>query len=345
MLVTLDANAWISERLLRSATGAAFLHAVHTQHHRVLLPAVTREEVTNCVERLGLEAAARVEESLRTIQTYTGSRREYSLPSGKEFRECVGARIKDFGDLVHEVAITPSHHEKALDRVQRRRPPAANKEQYRDCLLWEALIEHREGDNALISADGDFAPKGSKGKLDERLREETAGTVSLFRSLREFMVHECSSSAPVRIDEIANLIAVRLTEPLSELARKYGFALGSLKSRRLDFFATERPKQTAVPFTLTWTVTGLRLPDQTVVAEAELDATGECFLDLNTRTIHDITMHAMSAYDPSRARVAFGITYLAASFGNGPAVLPYKVRAQLGARDDASDVQFGITSK
>ena len=71
MLVVIDANVWLKERLLRSAIGVAFVHAVKRLDARILLPTVTRDEVHAGVERMGLDAVAKVQTGFVTIQSLT----------------------------------------------------------------------------------------------------------------------------------------------------------------------------------------------------------------------------------------------------------------------------------
>jgi hypothetical protein len=70
--VLLDANAWINERMLRSAMGAALIHLVLQQQWRIGLPETVEGEVTHTLIDLGMKAHEAVQRDTRLLEQLAG---------------------------------------------------------------------------------------------------------------------------------------------------------------------------------------------------------------------------------------------------------------------------------
>ena len=69
--VILDANIWVTERLLHSSLGAALLYSLRETNSLILLPEVVEEEVIAVVTREGNKAVGDIESGFVTIQAIT----------------------------------------------------------------------------------------------------------------------------------------------------------------------------------------------------------------------------------------------------------------------------------
>lgn len=337
-MIALDANIWISERLLRSATGAAFLHAIRRTKTRVLLPDVTRMEVVVGAERAGTEAVKKVTSGFSTIQSLSGSRPDHHLPSPEDFRRAAEDRIGELDELLVHVAVTMEHHNRALTRVLEHRPPAETREQYRDCLLWEMLLDHRKGSSVLVSADKDFADKRlSQHGLAAALRQECEDEVAYFSSLADCLRAMEPQVPPMDMQAIRDAIVAEVLPEATELAQAKGFQLGQQKDSSIDLYATEDVGGTAAVFDLVFSAFDLLLPDGTLVAEADLSLSGDCVIREGPQ-VAELSMRRIEAHALDGERLPFGVVYASAHVVQGVRQIPYRVRTAIPSCEQAKDV-------
>lgn len=305
MLFALDANVWLSERLLRSATGAAFLHALRRLGGRIVLPSSTREEVLSGVARFETETVDRINASYTKWRTFVGSTPKYSVPASGSFRTAAEERFATLGELLLPVELELRHFQSALERVNGHRPPAATREQFRDCLLWEVLLEQAVDKRALVSADKDFIEKGrGTGKLAAELEAECNGGIRLFGSLAEALL-AVQSQAPAADYEGA---IESITQSLLPVAREYeeaqAWILGDRVEANVKLFATEDPNETAAVFDLTFN--GSRLYADDFARPAVIRFLGSCMIHPDG-TVGELTMNRISLSDQSGAPLPGGV--------------------------------------
>jgi hypothetical protein len=193
-------DCWIKERLLRTVTGAAFLYAVRQVGGKLLLPDTSRREILAGVERAGADAVRNIERGLGIVQQLTGTRPGTIFPSADAFRQSAEARLNEISNLVQPVEILERHLRNALDRVLEHQAPASTSEQYRDCILWECILDVNQ-DCLFVTDDGDFLDRKAKCPvLSPVLDEEGGGRVKLFVNLAE-VLRSIQSQLP-HIDDI-----------------------------------------------------------------------------------------------------------------------------------------------
>jgi PIN domain len=336
-LIALDANIWISERLLRSATGAAFLHAIRRTKTRLLLPDVTRLEILVGVERAGTEAVKKVTSGFTTIQSLSGSRPDYHLPSPEDLRRAAEDRLGELDELLVNATVTMEHHNRALARVLEHRPPAETREQYRDCLLWEMLLDHHKGSSVLVSADTDFADKRSSQQgLAAALRQECGDEVAYFSSLADCLRAMEPQVPPMDMEAIRDAIVAEVLPEASARAQATGFQLGQQKDSSIELYATEDVGGTAAVFELVFAAFDLPLPDGTAVPEADLILSGDCVIREGLQ-VAELSMGRMEARALDGERLPFGVVYISAHSVIGVRQIPYRVRAPIPNPEQAKD--------
>jgi len=322
MLFALDANVWLREKLLRSAVGVAFLHAVRRLDARILLPDSTRDEVVVGAERMGMKAVDRVQGSLLTVQALLGTRPKYKAPKPDDFRAGAEARLQELGEIIVPRKITLDLHERALRRVTEHVPPAETKEQYRDSLLWECVLVE-EDEVILVSDDGDFSGKGgAAGVLAPALREEVGERCSLHTALKDAL-REVEPQLPPTSEATRDAITAAVTEVVSELPDKQGFRLGELLESEVELYATERADTTTAVFELQYRAHDLRTHDDSVMAEGIVRARGECLL--RDEAVAELQMNRIDILTPDGDPLPGGVVY-----ARGLSItrqVPYSVRS------------------
>jgi hypothetical protein len=333
MIVALDTNIWLKERLLRSAAGVALLYAIHRIGARILLPDSTRREILAGVERDGSGAVASIERGLRIVQELTGARPEIQIPSIEKFRKGGEERLDELSDLILPVEVTHEHLAAALDRVTTHRAPARTSEQFRDCLLWECIID-QDGDCLLVTSDGDFLEKTSgRVALAPELDKEAEGRVKVFPTLAE-LLRAIEPQVPQEdTDHIATLIAREIQTVLEDCSAQQSWTLGPRTAEDLEVYMTERPGTIAVVFELQFkALNGLDL-DGDPVEEGVARVSGECLLSDN-HGISELRMDGIQLFTPAGDKMRGGAVYVhvPTMYIGRPPDVPYKLRSKLPFR-------------
>jgi hypothetical protein len=325
LLFALDANVWLSEKLLRSAAGIAFLHAIRRMGGRILLPNSTRDEILAGVEKMGAEANLRIERGYVTVQALTGAHPKYSVPVAGEFRKSTEERLKILADLIVPFELTLKHHIKALSRVNEHRPPAKSREQYRDCLLWEVLLEVSEHRCILVSADKDFSEDAKNLILSKELESECHGNVSLYAKLADALKTFEKEIPPADVTCAIDSITEAVLPIAKENEKTQDFILGNRQEAKVDLFATEDPRLTAAIFDIAFDGFSASTYPQEASPQIVIRLTGDCMLDESGK-VSNLKMDYINISDLSGERLR-RVLYLR-GLGGSP-IVPYSVRVPL----------------
>ncbi len=332
MIFALDTNVWIKERLLRTASGVAFLYAVRQVGGKLLLPETTYREILAGVERAGTDAVRNIERSMGIVQQLTGSRPGISFPSEDSFRQSAEARLSEISDLVLRVEVLEKHLRNALDRVLDHRPPARTSEQFRDCILWECILDVNQN-CLLITDDGDFQDRQAKRPiLAPELAEEGGGRVRLFSTISDVLRSIQSQLPHVDDEEIAQALTEAVVPEMESITSDQGWQACHRIGSSVELYATERPNATAAVFTLEFKVLGGEDLQGRSVDEGVARVSGECMLsgDLN---ISELALNTIRLYTAEGDRMKGGAVFLkGCTFTTGTPTIPFSIRAPVPRR-------------
>jgi predicted nucleic acid-binding protein len=184
-----DANIWRKEQLLNSSIGAALLYSLSRLGGRIALPEVTEKEVIWRTVITGREAVNDIRKNLAMVRSLIGTTDEIELPPDTAFEEAAKTRFGELDDILIRVETTLDHYRSALRRVIEASAPNTTKEQYRDSLLWEAVVQLLPHYRVvLITNDFDFCEsrKFEKGLAKDLIKEcEQLNSVVTLHVLRE----------------------------------------------------------------------------------------------------------------------------------------------------------------
>lgn len=65
----------------------------------------------------------------------------YKVPDEAEIKSAVQARITELDSLFHRVDFTWEHAQSALKRINEKSPPNNNNQQFKESVIWEAILE------------------------------------------------------------------------------------------------------------------------------------------------------------------------------------------------------------
>ncbi len=332
MIVVLDANVWLKERLLRSAAGVALLYAIHRIDARILLPVSTRREIHIGVERDGLGAVAKIERGLRMVQKLTGARPAIHIPSAEMFRRGAEERLDELSNLLLPTEVADKHPAAALDRVITHRAPARTSEQFRDCVLWECIID-QDKDCLLVTSDEDFLDKSSgRHSLASELHDEAKGRIKVFATVDDLLRAIQPQVPQVDTEHIVTLIARETETVLEDLSSHQSWTLGPRVCAVLELFLTERLGTITVFFELKFkALHGLDLDDE-IVEEGIAQVSGQCLFS-EMQGISELRIDGVQLYKPTGEKIQGGaicIHDVTFHLGGLPDV-PYKVKHRLDA--------------
>jgi hypothetical protein len=157
-LVLLDANVWISEQMLTSAVGEAFLFALAESGGLIAIPEVVEMEVNQAWGNRAAESLAQMHK--HSTELYQISRQKFPLllPNESEISKGIQERWQELETTIRRFSINEAQLKSALKRVvEGRLPSGSNNEQFRDCCIWEKFLElNRQYETHLISNDSIF---------------------------------------------------------------------------------------------------------------------------------------------------------------------------------------------
>ena len=267
LCVVLDTNVWIQEHLLKTNVGKALVHAIARSGGKIALPEIVGLELLARAVGEGLDEKERAEKALRRVANFSG------LPglvpygglaevSEERIRKAVTQRIDALSDHLITIEFSIEHARGALDRVIGKIPPNRAKEQFRDSVIWIAVLTLSDAhDVHFVTADKAFY-KGSQYAegIDPILAKEcesTVGTVNLHRDASECLSH-LEQSIP-GVDE--NTLVLKIIESLgSEIEKpvsERNFALAVVTQKNIEAFPTELPEELVVGFEITYALSDL----------------------------------------------------------------------------------------
>jgi hypothetical protein len=306
--VVLDANVWVTERLLQSSLGSAVLFALTGSHALIGLPEVIEIEVKSVLTTQAEEAVEELRRSTHLLRQLSGQRATHHVPTSEAIQEGMAQRWTELGGILMRIPFTLEQAKAALRRSVEKIPPSGmNNEQFRDSCIWEAAFGlSAERTVHLVTNDSAFyeGRDRSRGLLSEPLRQELAESgreIRIYSSVRDLLAR--MDTAVLVLDEAA--IADGIVQAIRPRAREIagegdrGLDLGPLRGTRISGYATPKPSVVAVSFQVWFELEGVEAQEDTDhKAEATLRVGGSCSYDPNLNEVSEIEIKEWSTSAP-----------------------------------------------
>ena len=242
--VVVDTNTWRSSFMLRSGLGTALLHIMVRTGGRLGLPYVVESEIPKHLRYAATEAVDAIRRSFRTLQIVIGSHRPYEVPGDNAITSAIQARIAELEPLLLRVPLTLEQTERALVRVNEERPPnATGKQQFKDSLIWEAVLElAQQYDVHLITNDSGFFDDKARSVPAAALTDELgrAGlSVCIHKDLEQCLAALQYSTPPINREALAQLFVKTMTPELDKEMGRQNVELREFRSFEVSPFLTE----------------------------------------------------------------------------------------------------------
>jgi hypothetical protein len=261
--VILDANVWVSERLLKSTIGSATLFAISQGGGFIGLPEIVELEAEKILVAQAEKAVEDIRKDIQLLNQLSGTSIALIAPDPKAIKKGICERWQQLEGILKRVPFTHEHAKSALLRVIDRLPPCGeNNEQFRDSCIWEVALELAiDCPVHLITNDSAFyeSRNRSRGLATQLLAEvkERNLDVLIHITLGDFLTSMKATVA--RLDKAA--LAAKIGEAVTPIARDFvaekgkGFELGRRISSRIKGFATPKPAIFAVSFVTSFEMT------------------------------------------------------------------------------------------
>jgi hypothetical protein len=309
--VVLDANVWVSERLLQSSIGSAFLYAVAGAKSSIVLPEVVELEVARVLPEMAEGAVGAIRSGLSLLRQLSGHDLVMvTVPSAVAIEEGMQERWKQLSGLLVRVPFTHDQAKSALHRVIQKTPPCGdNNEQFRDCCIWESvMLKAADRTCHLVTADKAFyGNRNTTTGLARPLREEVTGakrTIHIHFGLKEFLAAMGSSAAAIDKQAIGDAIVEAIVEQAREIATREdnplmsgetAFTLGAAHRPEIKGYATPKPSLVAISFEVSFDLERASMGDETETLGAVImTLKGVCSYDPTTKNVSEIEIRAWS---------------------------------------------------
>jgi hypothetical protein len=335
IILVLDANIWIRERMLRSSLGAALLYVIRKLDARIALSEVTKAEAVKGIVKAGMDSVEKIEKAFATIQTITGSRPDHNLPTPQEFEKSATGRLNELSDVLYPVDLSFESMKLALARVLNASSPNARKEQFRDSLLWEIALGLAEAFEVhFITEDGDFYQDGAteKGLAQDLIREigEKHLKVTTYKGIGSFLKSVSEKISPPEPDKLASTLDEELHNTLIEYANNKVFHLEFMTSHEIDSYLTEKKDVLAIIFRLNYRITNIQLPEGTILPAGSLFVKGNCLADSISEEISRVQLDNIECFGPNGEAIPIKSTgYARFDVVMGVRKVPYRLRRKL----------------
>jgi hypothetical protein len=286
--VILDANVWVSERLLQTTIGSALLYAVSAARATIVVPEIVELEVNNVLPEQAETANEDIRKRIGLLKHLSGSPfMTFLAPSRSAVQAGIQTRWEQLNGVITRTAFTHQHARGALNRILGKHPPCGqNNEQFRDCCIWEAALEvARNGPAHLITNDSAFYENRDRARgLAPLLRTELSDhglCINLYPDIAHFL--SGMGETIFKLDEttVAAKILTAVIPAVTGIieclnaSQKNLFILGKPSTPRIQGFSTPKSAIFAVTFELNFPLENT-VPER---SDATLTVEGTCSYD------------------------------------------------------------------
>jgi PIN domain len=236
--------------MLRSSLGIALIYAIRQHDAKIGLPEVIEREVEKHGLAVGLEAIAAVEKAEQQLERLLFRRVTFGAPGETDIKKGIEERLQQLGPLFERVPLTLHHARMALDRVNSRVAPSGKRQEYKDSLIWEAVVELAARFQVILVTEDSGFFRGEE--LESSLQEECVQkqlSIRGFRSLEGCLTALAPTLPATYSDEVREKIKAALRKWSEEKITEYGNEAKVVKEVDLKLFATEDPSRFALSFT------------------------------------------------------------------------------------------------
>jgi len=254
--VIIDTNIWRSQLMLKAPMGVSLVYTLGRQQGFIGLPEVVERELTKQVLEHGRDAAEKLAEGSRILNTLTDSP-SFPLPASQvKLEQVVQTRLAELTPILVRVPFTLSHASAALDMVNAKLPPNGKEnQQFKDSAIWQAVLDlSRKYTVHFVTSDrGFFSDRNPSKGLAANLQEDCAaanGSVAVYGDLRSCLEAISSDRPQFDRERLKSLIESFVMPGLQAEATRLRYELKELLNADIVAFRTTDSNRITMDYTV-----------------------------------------------------------------------------------------------
>lgn len=328
--VVIDANIWLqdSNLLLRTPMGSALIYILKKINGKIGLPSVLEEEITRNTISNGVKATKKIKENFKTLSVIMRSHSPYEVPDEAQIKSAVQARITELDSLFQRLDFTWEHAQSALKRINEKSPPNHNNQQFKDSIIWEAILDLLSSYTVHLVAKDQAFYKGGTLQINNLAKnllsdcKKRGGTVYIYPDMASCLKVIQKDVPPLDSNSLIGEIDSYINSKLErDLAIEFGFEVGCLAVQlsSVSPFFTENQEKLALTFELCYQCYDVENTGIDERSNAVLKIKGDCFYEFDTQIISDIKMdrETIDWIEPSGELVTRGSVYASVTITMG----------------------------
>ncbi len=311
--VVLDTNIWLQHRLLYDPLGRSLLHRLEEINGLIALPEIVEREVRKGIKKRTEEEITKFKNSFAAIRQFLGlapadpaqafdSEKTSHGLGLKDFIQSFEARLQNLGGMMIQVPFSHAHAIAALSQVMEDLPPSGkNEEQFRDCAIWQSLLELGASYSIhFISNDSNFFkdPKSRK-ELADNLNNDCDRNkvdIAIHRELDSFLDWFPDTG---RLEKpLKPLIQEFVKREALNKASQYGLKLGNLSRSTEHYYPTDDVGIFAVQFNYEYVIPEEFEINGKPIPSGTLSLSGSFSWDAKAKKPMDFGDHEYKIYGP-----------------------------------------------
>ncbi len=256
--VVLDTNVWRSDLLLKNPVGRSLTYTLQRQEGFLGLPEVVEMELPTQIVEAGLDAARKLEQQSRIMNTLMGSPFSLQIPTNAELEQQTQKQLTDLEQILVRVPFTLEHARTALEMVMTKVAPNEKNQQFKDSAIWQAVLELTSNYCVhLVTKDRAFLadPKQPEKGLAQNLQQDciARGTeVEVYCELASCLKGITEDTPSVNQDKLRSLILPSIENELYSEATRCGVTVGEVVDLDIQVFRLPDADMLAVDYTITF---------------------------------------------------------------------------------------------
>jgi hypothetical protein len=298
-IVILDANVWVTERLLQTTVGTALLLAVTTSDGVIGVPEVVELEVSHVLATHAEQAVEAVRKGARLLRQLSGRKATHQVPTQEAIQNGIEQRWAALSGALQRFPFTHEHAKAALSRIINKISPCGeNNEQFRDACIWAAAMEAgKETPVSLITNDSAFyeGRDRTRGALAEVLRHEAhelGVNVLIYTTVSKFLESITPRVEVLNEAEMEGIVLEAIKGVADDVVAKNSrsFCIVHSSLPWIRGYATPKPSAIAISFEGQFGLERVGMSRKNEPKAADLHITGTCSYDPKTRRISEIEL-------------------------------------------------------
>lgn len=327
--VVLDNMIWVYDTwLLRDPLGASLLHALQVRPGIIGLPEVSKVEIVKNISAAYESHIDKIKRSQEKLRLILGDEVALNLPDQAKLEQSITAR---FNALEQFLLPLGNNLEAAYNRVIQSIPPCHVNQQFKDSLIWEAVLElSKRFPVHFVTKDNAFYEEAKSNDMHHLLAKELSSRqVFIYRKIEDLLRRLLQEFGKFPTEQFIPPLRSVLEDYFVDYASKRGLILITTDGRKnghmdsVEAFLTHDPRLVSLKFTI-YRHAGYYSENVQFPVEGYISASGSCFVTRPSNEIRELQLKMIQFTDLNgETDKGFGRILYATSAGRERFLLKY----------------------